>query len=49
MDINQGDTPISEIFVGDMGIKTVMSGGNPIYERSGGYIYIELNTKENDA
>lgn len=46
MDIAQGTQPISDMFIGDMGIKTVLVGSESIYERPGGFLYIELNTKE---
>lgn len=48
MEIKQGENQISEIFVGNMGIKTIFVGNEPVYERTGGYIYIELNTKGDD-
>lgn len=35
-----------EPMVGSMGIKTVAVGAEIIYTRPGGYIYIELETKE---
>ena len=35
-----------EPMVGAMGIKTVSVGAEIIYTRPGGYIYIELETKE---
>lgn len=36
----------AEMMVGSMGIKTVAVGAEIIYTRPGGYIYIELETKE---
>lgn len=33
---------ITKLFIGNHGIKTVYQGKNKIYERTGGYIYIEL-------
>lgn len=36
----------AELMVGSMGIKTVAVGAEIIYTRPGGYIYIELETKE---
>lgn len=42
-----GEEQISSLMVGEMGIKTVAVGDEITYARPGGYIYIELNTKEN--
>ena len=36
---------ITEMFIGTQGIKTVIVGGDPVYERKGGYIYLVLDTK----
>ena len=36
----------AELMVGPMGVKTVAVGSEIIYTRPGGYIYIELETKE---
>lgn len=36
----------AELMIGPMGVKTVAVGAEIIYTRSGGYIYIELETKE---
>lgn len=44
--ISIGDDQIKEVFVGDTGIKEIMIGDETIYTRSGGYLYIELDTKE---
>lgn len=33
-------------FVGDMGIKKICVGNDTLYERPGGYLYLELNTEE---
>lgn len=35
---------ISALFKGNQGIKQVYRGDNKIYERSGGYIYITLES-----
>ena len=37
-----GAQPISEIFVGSMGIKESYVGTDLVYRRPGGYIYIDL-------
>ncbi len=34
------------IFVGDMGIKTIAVGSKVIYERPGGYFYLKLTSEE---
>ena len=36
---------ITEMFIGTQGIKTVLVGEYPVYERKGGYIYLVLDTK----
>lgn len=41
-----GEREADGLFVGQMGIKTVCLGGETIYERPGGYIYLELNDKK---
>ena len=43
--VNVGSDAV-ELMVGPMGIKTVAVGAEIIYTRPGGYIYIELETKE---
>lgn len=40
-----GDTPISQMMVGDMGIKRILIGDTEVYNRPGGYFYLELDTK----
>ena len=37
-----GEREAEGFFVGQMGIKSVCIGKTPIYERPGGYIYLEL-------
>lgn len=44
--INAGEEQISSLFVGDMGVKTALVGDETIYQRSGGYFYLELVTEE---
>lgn len=46
--IYAGAEQIASLMVGNMGIKTAAIGADTIYTRSGGYLYIELNTKETD-
>lgn len=36
---------ITEMFIGTQGIKTVIVGEDPVYERTGGYVYLVLDTK----
>ena len=36
---------ITEMFIGTQGIKTVLVGEDPVYERTGGYFYLVLDTK----
>lgn len=40
-----GDIPISQIMIGDMGIKRILIGDTEVYNRPGGYFYLELDTK----
>lgn len=46
--IYAGAEQIASLMVGNMGIKTAAIGTEAIYTRPGGYLYIELNTKETD-
>lgn len=41
-----GEEAITALFIGEMGIKSVLIGEEPIDTRSGGYLYIELQTGE---
>lgn len=43
--VNVGSDAV-DLMVGPMGTKTVAVGAEIIYTRPGGYIYIELETKE---
>lgn len=43
--VNVGEEQIASLFIGDMGIKTIMVGSDEIYTRPGGYIYINLQTQ----
>lgn len=36
---------ITEMFIGTQGIKTVIVGGDSVYDRKGGYVYLVLDTK----
>ena len=42
----EGQDQIASVMLGDMGIKTVYVGDDVIYNRPGGYFYLELDTKE---
>lgn len=42
-----GGVNIKELFKGDMGIKQAYVGETLIYERPGGFFYLELNTTNN--
>lgn len=44
--INVGEEQIKEMFVGEIGIKTIAVGDEVIYTRPGGYFYLELEIKE---
>ena len=43
--ITVDEKEITEMFIGTQGIKTVIVGEDPEYERKGGYIYLVLDTK----
>lgn len=38
------DNEVSNIMIGSMGIKKMCQGDKKLYERKGGYIFIELAT-----
>lgn len=38
---------IEKVFIGEMGIKEILIGDTVIQTRTGGYIYIELDTTQN--
>lgn len=46
--INVGDQSISEIFVGDMGVKSICVGDMEIYTRPGSFLYITLDTSQQE-
>lgn len=46
--VKSGDEQIDAMFVGEMGIKKVCVGDETIYTRQGGYLYLELNTSEEE-
>ena len=46
--IYAGAEQIASLIIGAMGIKSAAIGAETIYTRPGGYLYIELNTKETD-
>lgn len=37
---------ILALFIGSMGIKSAHLGGESVYERPGGFLYIELTSEE---
>lgn len=43
--ITVDEKEIAEMFIGTQGIKTVIVGEDPVYERKGGYFYLVLDTK----
>lgn len=45
MSIKVGETQISNLNIGEMGIKRVLAGDAELYNRTGGYFYLEINTK----
>lgn len=46
MQTDTKDWLVSNLFVGDMGVKEIYVGDIPIYQRQGGYFYLELSTEE---
>ena len=46
--INAGNDSIPSLMIGEMGIKTVAVGSETVYTRSGGCIYIILDTNEKE-
>ena len=44
--LDQGERPIQQMMVGEIGIKTAAIGDEIIYNRPGGYIYLELCGEE---
>lgn len=40
--LNAGNNPLTALFAGAMGIKSVYVGGVLLYQRPGGYIYLNL-------
>ena len=48
--VYEGTEQVTSLFVGSMGVKTVAVGNDVVYERPGGYFYINLvaNTTTDD-
>ena len=44
--VSVGSEQIQEFRVGEMGARQIRIGDTDLYTRPGGYIYLELNTKE---
>ena len=44
--IYEGADQITSLMTGEMGIKTVYADDEIVYNRPGGYFYLELDTKE---
>lgn len=44
-----GESDISEVFVGNMGIKTIAVGDTTVYERPGAYVYITFIKDDEEA
>lgn len=40
--VYEGAEPITSLMVGTMGVKTVAVGNDVVYQRPGGYVYIQL-------
>ena len=44
--LNVGQQSLAGLFVGEMGIKTACAGEKILYERPGGYVYLELESEK---
>lgn len=44
--MNVATEQITSLFIGEQGIKTIMAGSVPIYERPGGYVYLTLKSDQ---
>lgn len=44
--MNAGERPVAELFCGSIGIKTASVGDTTVYDRPGGYIYLEFYTEK---
>lgn len=42
---NVAKEQIASLFMGKQGIKTIMAGIIPVYERPGGYVYLTLDSE----
>lgn len=41
-----GEQSLAGLFVGEMGVKTACVGEQTLYERAGGYVYLELESEK---
>lgn len=41
-----GEQSPAGLFVGEMGVKTACVGEQTLYERAGGYVYLELESEK---
>lgn len=46
---NNANEQSTSLFVGEQSIKTVMAGTKLVYNRPGGYVYINLDTTDEPA
>lgn len=44
--LNIGQRSLAGLFVGEMGVKMVCAGEETLYERPGGYLYLELESEK---
>lgn len=49
MAIYIGENCVDQVFVGDIGVKEIYAGDTLIYQRPGGFFYLELNTSGENA
>lgn len=47
--INVGNDQITSLMIGEMGVKTAVIGETTVYTRSGGYVYLILDTTEKET
>ena len=46
--MNIGSEAITDLFLGEMGIKEACVGDKTVYTREGGYFYLTLDTNEKE-
>mgnify|MGYP000398856627 CR=1 FL=1 len=47
--IYEGTEQVTSLMIGSMGVKTVAVGNDVVYERPGGYIYIQVISDDEEG